>query len=163
MAVDAFLLVDGVEGESVDAQYKGWIEIESWSWGVSDPVTIDSATGGAGSGKAVPGDFVVVKKFDKASPVFFKNCCSGAHYSTVTLAMRKSGGGSTGAREFLVFRFQTVFTTKIDWSGPGDEGPEEQITFVFGELQVHYVPQLPSGEDGVPVDSGWDFVRNAAA
>jgi hypothetical protein len=26
---------------------------------------------------------------------------------------------------FLTFKFDTVFTTKIDWSGPGDEGPEE--------------------------------------
>jgi hypothetical protein len=26
---------------------------------------------------------------------------------------------------FLCFRFDTVFTTKIDWHGPGDEGPAE--------------------------------------
>jgi hypothetical protein len=27
------------------------------------------------------------------------------------------------------------------WSGPGDEGPEESITFVYGGLGVHYTPQ----------------------
>ena len=27
-----------------------------------------------------------------------------------------------------------LFTTKIDWSGPGDEGPEESITFVYGTV-----------------------------
>jgi Ca2+-binding RTX toxin-like protein len=43
-------------------------------------------------------------------------------------------GGTIGSDTF------TVFTTKIDWSGPGDEGPEESITFVFGELGVDYLP-----------------------
>jgi Ca2+-binding RTX toxin-like protein len=36
--------------------------------------------------------------------------------------------GTIGADSF------TVFATKIDWSGPGDEGPEESVTFLFGQL-----------------------------
>jgi hypothetical protein len=29
-----------------------------------------------------------------------------------------------GGQTFLTYKFGTVFTTKIDWSGPGDEGPK---------------------------------------
>lgn len=159
MAVDMFLQVDGVDGDVTAQGYEKWIDIESFSWGVSNPTTIGSATGGAGAGKAVPGDFTVVKPFDRASPVFFKNCSAGAHYNTVVLAIRKAGGsgGASGA-EFLRFTFGTVFTTKIDWSGPGDEGPEEEITFVYGSLAVHYVLQDDSGAE----DDGWDFIHNSA-
>src|SRR4051794_19398714 len=56
-----------------------------------------SASGG-GTGKPDVHDVSVTKKVDKASPVFFKNCVSGAHYKKVTIAMRKAGKGQ---QEFL--------------------------------------------------------------
>ena len=49
-------------------------------------------------------------------------------------AQRFDGDGD--GKPFLQFKFETVFTTKIDWSGPGDEGPEESITFVYGKLEA---------------------------
>ena|ERR1700690_1446445 len=42
----------------------------------------------------------------------------------------------TGGVFLLRFVFKIVFTKKIDWSGPGDEGPEEGVTFVYGKLNV---------------------------
>jgi type VI protein secretion system component Hcp len=93
--------------------------------------------------------------------VFFKNCCAGAHYESVTIAMRKAGGDrATAGGEFLRFKFDTVFTTKIDWSGPGDEGPEESITFVYGKLGVKFTSSEPGAR---PVLAGWDQVRNKEA
>ena len=35
MAVDYFLKVDGIPGESVDAKHKGEIDVLAFSWGVS--------------------------------------------------------------------------------------------------------------------------------
>ena len=34
-AVDFFLKIDGIKGESVDKDHKDEIEIASWSWGAS--------------------------------------------------------------------------------------------------------------------------------
>ena len=36
MAYDAFLKIDGIEGESNDKTHKGEIELSSFSWGVSN-------------------------------------------------------------------------------------------------------------------------------
>ena len=33
MAVDYFLKIDGIDGESNDSKHKGSIDVESWSWG----------------------------------------------------------------------------------------------------------------------------------
>jgi type VI protein secretion system component Hcp len=83
--------------------------------------------------------FCDVDTSESASPNFFKNCCAGAHYKKVVIEMRKGGGDpDTAGKEFLRFKFDTVFTTKIDAAGPGDEGPEESITFVYGKLGVRY-------------------------
>jgi type VI secretion system secreted protein Hcp len=181
MAVDAFIYfipaggMLAVEGETKDLTYKkggsvapmGAFEIKDFSFGCENPTTIGSATGGAGAGKCKFNEFTIKKTTDSASPNFFRNCAAGAHYSRVVIDMRKGGGdvGSSGLK-FLSFTFEVVFTTKIDWSGPGDEGPEESITFVYGTLIVEYLPQVHEGSDagtmGNPVKKGWNQITNVA-
>ena len=103
-------------------------EIKDFSFGVENPTTIGSATGGAGAGKIKFNEFTIKKTTDKASPVFFQDSLTGDDYTPVVIDMRKSGGDPQSAgTPFLSFQFDTVFTTKIDWSSPGDEGPEESI------------------------------------
>jgi type VI secretion system secreted protein Hcp len=150
-----FLTIDGVNG--LDGKQCAF-EIKDFSFGVENPTTIGSATGGAGAGKIKFNEFTITKTSDSASPLFFLNAATGAHYDKVTIQMRKAGGDpkSTG-KPFLVFQFGTVFTTKINWSGPGDEGPEESITFVYGTLQVQYQPQKP---DSTATTGCWDSIRN---
>jgi type VI secretion system secreted protein Hcp len=157
MAVDAFITF---EKASVGSEPEGF-EIEDFSFGIENPTTIGSATGGAGAGKIKFNEFTIKKTADRASATFFKNCCAGAHYKSVIIHIRKAGGDPAASRkEFLRFKFGTVFTTKIDWSGPGDEGPEESITFVYGKLAVKFIPQEPGSQ---PVAAGWDQVLNQDA
>lgn len=153
-----FLTFDGITGSNGNPCV---FEIKDFSFGVENPTTIGSATGGAGAGKIKFNEFTITKTTDTASPVFFMNSATGAHYNNVIIHMRKAGGEqSTAGREFLQFKFGTVFTTKIDWSGPGDEGPEESITFVYGQLTIQYTPQKTDGTLGTPIISCWDTVRN---
>jgi hypothetical protein len=37
MAVDIYLKIDGINGESSDAGHKGWIECESVTWHIAQP------------------------------------------------------------------------------------------------------------------------------
>lgn len=46
MAVDMFMKIDGVDGESTDDAHKKWIELLSYSHGVSQPTSGASGTGG---------------------------------------------------------------------------------------------------------------------
>jgi type VI secretion system Hcp family effector len=174
MAVDAFIWfkedpASGMKapvGETQDEVYSKKdnraFEIKDFSFGVENPTTIGSATSGAGAGKCKFNEFTIKKTTDSASPAFFRNCAAGAHYKKVVLEMRKSGGDpSKAGTPFLTFYFETVFTTKIDWSGPGDEGPEESITFVYGKLVVEYTPQSASGlQGGKKFIDGWNQILN---
>jgi len=155
MAVDAFITFESVSVGAVPAAF----EIKDFSFGVENPTTIGSATGGATTGKVKFNEFTIKKVTDRSSPAFFKNCCAGAHYKTVTVSVRRAGGEPADT-EFLRFKFETVFTTKIDWSGPGDEGPEESITFIYGKLGIRSTPEEPGTK---PVAAGWDQVTNKAA
>ena len=165
-AVDAFIWFESVlpalpiEGETMDEVFKSKkaFKINDFSFGVDSPTTLGSATGGAGAGKIKFNEFTIRKTTDKASPAFFKNCAVGAHYEKAFIAIRRAGGDARA--NFLFFEFDTVFTTKINWSGPGDVGPEESITFVFAKFGLTYFPQKADGTLDSPVSQGWDQIQS---
>lgn len=171
MAVDAFIQFEksaatmaDVKGESTDVSFKNFFELKDFSFGVENKATLGSATSGAGGGKIQFNEFTIKRIADGGSPSFFKNCAVGAHYKLVTLALRKSGGDSVrAAAPYLVFSFGTVFCTKIDWSGPGDDGPEESLTFAYGALDIAYAPQKADGTlEPLKNTSSWNQVTNKA-
>lgn len=46
MALDIYLKIDGIPGESHDDKHKGWIECASVNWSVTQPRSATSSTGG---------------------------------------------------------------------------------------------------------------------
>ena len=68
MASDYLLKVDGIKGESTDSKHKDEIEIESFSWGATQPGSF-STGGGGGAGKVSFQDIHFTQKYDKSSPV----------------------------------------------------------------------------------------------
>jgi type VI secretion system secreted protein Hcp len=164
MAFDAFLkFTPVVKGESTDKVHAGEIEIMSFSWGVSNPVNIGSASGGMGAGKASLSSFNLMKKTDAASPSLFKACCSGSHYTDVTITLRKAGG--TTPLEYLVYVFKTVFVESIQWSGStgGDDTPTESVSLGYGSVQITYKTQDAKGGAKDTLGAGWDQIKNVAA
>jgi type VI secretion system secreted protein Hcp len=170
MAVDAFIYFEpgssGMpqpEGETQDETFKAKkaFEIKDFSMDIENPHTVGSATSGAGGGKAKFNEFSITKPTDQASAIFFKNCVAGAHYQNVVLSIRKSGGDKDSAGvPFLVYTMGTVFTTKIEWSGPGDEGPEEKISFAYGTLKIQYNKQDANGQVKKASEMGWSQITN---
>lgn len=134
-------------------------EIKDFSFGVENPTTIGSATGGAGAGKIKFNEFQIKKLSDATSVRFFEYCAIGQHILEVVLNVTKVDKKGTET-PYMTYQFKTVFTTKIDWSGPGDEGPEESITFVYGKLQVTYHQQDPRTGEETDISFGWDQVTN---
>lgn len=46
MAIDAYLQIDGIKGESADSGQQSWIELTSDHWGVAQPTVSSKYTGG---------------------------------------------------------------------------------------------------------------------
>jgi type VI secretion system secreted protein Hcp len=148
------LLTQGVSG---GPEFKDAIALDAFSWGVENPTTIGSATGGAGVGKAKFNEFRISKKVDNASPAFFKQLASGAHFKKAVLTLRKPG-----EQPYMAYTFETVFITKVDHSGSSPELPTEEVAFVYGKLVVQSFGKTASGVSS-PVTHGWDQVLNKSA
>ena len=162
MAVDAFLKLDGIDGESQDESHKGEIDVLSWSWGGSSTGSFDIGGGGS-SGKASFQDIAITKYYDKASPNLMKKLADGTHIKEATLFARKAGGSS--AIEFLKIKLKDVIITSVSLGGSGgDDRYVEQISLAFAEFEVAYQAQKNDGaKDGGEVKAGWNIQNNKSA
>lgn len=157
MAVDFFLKIDGVDGESQDDKHKNEIEILSWSWGMSQAGT-SGYGGGGGAGRVSVQDLNFVKRTDKASPKLMLACCNGQHIKSALLTARKAGKEQ---QEYLKLKLTDVLVSSYQTGGSGaDEIPTEQIAFNFAKHEVEYREQKPDGTLGGTVKSHWDQKKN---
>ena len=76
MAVDMFIKIDGIKGESKDKKHKDEIDVLAWSWGMSQSGTFHTG-GGGGAGKVNVQDLSFTKWVDKASAALMLCCCNG--------------------------------------------------------------------------------------
>ncbi len=163
MAFDSYLDLKDIPGESTAKGFEKKIEIFSFSWGASAPVTIGPGTGGISASKVSISSFNIMKKTDIASPKLFSNCCLGKHIPTMKVSMRKQTGA--GQEAFLIYDFTEVMVESIQWSGSsgGDDTPTESVSFAFGKVTVEYKTQGADGKlvAGTPVV--WDLTKLTAA
>ena len=159
MAVDYFLKIDGIEGESLDSKHKGEIQLESWSWG-STQSGHHSAGGGGGAGKVVMQDFHFVMKVNKSSPKLFDACATGTHIKKATLTCRKAGKEQ---QEFLVVTFQDLLVSSYQTGGnANDVIPLDQISFNFADIDFDYKEQKADGTLGPSVKKGYNLKEQKA-
>jgi type VI protein secretion system component Hcp len=137
------------------------VELLGFSLGAENPVTVGSATSGAGVGKVRFGPLQVQKNVDRLSPSLFGASAMGAHFPTVQIFVLKPSGGSTPAKPYVAFELSMVFISRIEWSGGGgDEVPVEQLELAYGGLAAGYYPQQPDGSTGKLVALAWSQVTN---
>lgn len=157
MAVDMFLKIEGVEGESADDKHKGEIDVLSFSWGMSQSGSMHIA-GGGGSGKVNVQDMSVTKYLDKATTVLMQSCCLGKHFTKATLTCRKAGGKPV---EYLIVTMEEVLVTNISLGGSEqDDLQTEMISLNFGKVLVKYTPQAADGAAGAESELGFDIRAN---
>jgi type VI secretion system secreted protein Hcp len=161
MAFDAFLKIDGIDGDSTRKGFEKQIEVLSFSWGGSNPSTI-GVTGGGGGGKGTLSSLNIMKKADGSSPKFFQKCMEGEHIKKAALTLNKAGGKA--AVDFVKYELETVYIDSVQYSGSGggDDTPIESVSLSFGKVTYTYTPQKADGTKGSPVVGQWDQTKVSA-
>lgn len=157
MAVDMFIKIDGVDGESQDDAHAGEIDVLSWQWGA---VNKGSAAlgGGLGSGKVEVKDLYFTHFIDKASPLLFLCCCNGKHIAEAKLTCRRAGENPL---EYLVVTMKNVLISEVQPLGDADKDrPMERVGLNVGEVEVKYTPQKADGTRDAEVTAGWNISKN---
>lgn len=158
MAVDMFLKLDSIKGDSQVSGHEDEIEILGWSWGAHQSGTMHRGTGG-GAGKVSVNDLSITKYVDRATPNFWKLCCNGKHEKEAVLTIRKAGGDEPV--KYLTITLEEVLVTDMQTGGSqGEELITETVTLNFGKFKLEYTPQEGTGAGGASIDAGWDIRKN---
>ena len=159
MAIDMFLEVEGIPGESIDSVHKGHISLLAWSWGASQSGSTHLGPGG-GSGKVNVQDLTFTKYVDEASHLLLLNCCNGTHIPKAVLTIRKAGG--TAPLDYVVLTLNDIIVSSVGTGGSGGEDRlTENISLNFAKFKFEYTKQKADGSaDGGPKPAGWDIPKN---
>ena len=163
MAVDMFLLIPDVKGETNDAVYKDkkGIDILAWSWGMSQSGSFHQGSGG-GSGKASFQDISITKYVDSSSPNLMLFCSQGDHYKEASLVIRKSGGKKP--LEYIKINMKKVMVTSVSTGGSGGEDRlTENVSLNFAEIHYEYSKQKDDGSGEPAIKYDWDIAGNDTA
>src|SRR5688500_4594160 len=157
MAVDMFLKLDGIKGESKDHKHKDEIHIESFSWGMNQ-TGAHGAGGGGGAGKVAVHDISITKFVDKSSCDLMYHCASGKHIGDGLITVRKAGDKPL---EYLKVKLTDILISGYQTAGHGSDVLTENLTINFAKCEVDYQEQKPDGSGAPAGHFGWDVKSNA--
>ena len=159
MAVDIHIKIDTIGGQSQIKGFEGQIQVQSFSWNMSQTTSFGSSSGG-GAGRVNMGDLTFVHSVDKGTPKLMVACCTGAHLKDAILVCRKAGGDS--AVDFMKITLTDVIVSSVSPSGSNDsDTPSEAVSLSFAEYKVEYQEQDNKGaKKGGPVIAGFNVQKN---
>jgi type VI secretion system secreted protein Hcp len=161
MACDVFINIPGMDGESTDAQHRGWIEVTQYDFNVAQKVSrTASSAGGAGAERADFSEFGFTKLLDKASPLLAQACAAGTHFDTIVVELCRAGGDKV---RFMQYRFSNCMISAFNTTADGDF-PEDDVSFVYGKAEWCYTLQNRAGGWAAGnVACAWSLEKNCKA
>jgi type VI secretion system secreted protein Hcp len=157
MAIDMFIKIGDIKGESGDDAHKDEIDVLSWSWGMTQSGSTHSG-GGGGAGKVSVQDISITKYIDKSSVNLMTACSNGKHYPKAVLTVRKAGENPV---EYVKITMEPVLITSVSTGGSGGEDRlTENVTLNFAKVKTEYTPQKEDGSPDSTVSYGYDIKAN---
>ena len=155
-AVDMFLKIEGVEGESKDKAHGKEIDILSLSWSTA----MQSSRAGGGTGKASVEELSVTKYIDKATPKLFESLVTGKHIAEAKIVVRSAGGNPV---EYLKYTLKDIMVSSYSTGGSSEEDrPTENVSFSYGKVEVEYTELNPDRTPKQVIVQGWDAAKKQA-
>jgi type VI secretion system secreted protein Hcp len=159
MAIDAYLKLGEIKGESADEVHKGWIECESVNWDIKQPKSATASTsGGHTAGRAELSDVTFHKLADLASPILAQHCAMGKTIPKAKLEFYRADGDGKRVKYYEV-DLENVLVSHVA-QGVAGGGMTENIGLKFSKVKWTYTQQRIGGGAGGSTVGGWDLAAN---
>lgn len=163
MAIDVYLHIDGIKGESADDRHKDWIECKSVSWGVEQPRSATSSTGGGHTAERCEHrDIVITKLADLASPILLQTCAAGRTIPKARLEFMRADAQGERVKYFEI-ELDNVLIGAVSPAVHEGDILTEEVGFKFSKVRWKYTQQRISGGAGGNTSGGWDLAANRIA
>jgi type VI secretion system secreted protein Hcp len=166
---DSYLQLDGVPGESLDANHKDWIELLGFGHEMTQPVSNTTVSaGGASTGRTQHGDFAITKYVDKASPKLYEAVSNGKHFGKAKIQACRAGTNQVvyleiNLEQVMVSNVQLNHSNGQSTAGGAVQLPTETVHFNYGKIEWVYTQQKrQDGSGGGNVTAKFDLTTGKA-
>ncbi len=160
MAIDVYLQIDGIKGESADDTHRDWIECVSAAWSVHQPKSATSSTGGGHTAERCEhGDVVIAKLADLSSPTLLQTCSSGKTIPKAKFEFMRADGQGQRIKYFEI-ELENVLIGAVVPSIRAGDILSEHVSLKYAKVRWKYTQQKISGGAGGNTAGGWDLSAN---
>lgn len=160
MAIDAYLQIEGIKGESQDDKHRDWIEVTGVHWSVSQPRSSTASTsGGHTAGRADITDILFSKLADLSSPLLFQTSAMGKTIPKAKFEVFRADGNGTRVKYFEI-QLENVVISQVTPSITGGGIMTESVSLKFSKIKLQYTQQKVGGGIAGNTSGGWDLAKN---
>jgi len=156
----AYIKFDGIDGEVVEKNHEKWVELTSFSNGLSK-----SGGNQTGSqrvqGVTIFEDIRCTKNSDKTTPKLLKAVAEGKSFSKVQIEVTTHT--DNGPQVIMAYSLKDVYVTSYDISSMGEGRPGESMSLNYEEIKIEYYPVDSKGKRGGAVDFAWNVAKAKTA
>jgi type VI secretion system secreted protein Hcp len=163
MAIDVYLQIDGIKGESSDDTHKDWIECQSVDWSLRQPKSATASTAGGHTAERVElSDISFHKMADLASPILAQHCAMGKTIPKARFELMRADGDGARVKYFEV-ELENVLISYISPSVMAGSTMSEAVSLNFSRVKWRYTKQKVGGGAAGNTAGGWDLSTNRMA
>ncbi|MYN19908.1 type VI secretion system tube protein Hcp [Rugamonas sp. FT107W] len=160
MAIDVYLQIDDIKGESADDGHKQWIECLSATWSVRQPRSATASTGGGHTAeRSEHGEVVISKLADISSPLLLQTCSTGRTIPSARLEFMRADGNGDRVKYFEIM-LENVLIGGVCPSIHEGELLSEHVGLKFSKAKWKYTQQKIAGGIAGNTAGGWDLATN---
>ena len=160
MAIDVYLYIDGIKGESTDDRHKDWIECKSVSFGVEQPKSATASTGGGHTAERCEHrDIVISKLADLSSPILLQTCSAGRTIPKARFEFMRADAQGERVKYFEI-EVENVLIGAVAPSVEEGDILTEDVALKFSKIKWKYTQQKITGGAGGNTSGGWDLAAN---
>ncbi|MBB5609070.1 MULTISPECIES: type VI secretion system tube protein Hcp [unclassified Janthinobacterium] len=163
MALDVYLQMDGIKGESTDSGHPGWIEITSAQWGVTQPKSATASTaGGHTAERCEHRSLSITKLADLSSPLLMQTCSSGRTIPKAKLEFMRADGEGRPVKYYEV-ALENVLIGNMEQLVYEGSILHDALGLRFSKVTWKYTQQKVGGGPSGNTAGGWNLSTNRIA
>ena len=131
--VDMFLKLDSVKGNATDSSFKDQMVVLDFGYSI----TVTGGGIGTGAGKSTPGNLVITKPLDIATPILAQAAAAGTPYQQAILTIRRPEKGEQKVFYTITLTDVRVFGVAQTGVTSGDHAYPltEKISLFYGKAE----------------------------
>ncbi|WP_312519301.1 type VI secretion system tube protein Hcp [Massilia sp.] len=156
MASDAYLKIEGINGESEDERHRNWLEVSNVAYAVHQPrADVVSTAGGHTTGRADLYPISFTKLADLASPVLLQTCATGKTIPKASFEFMRADGDGKPITYFKIDLENVMIASVKPDSGEGAI-ITERVQLAYARIKWHYTRQSIRGGAQGNTSGSWD-------